>query len=130
MIIGPRPEDPRFVDSTDELHRTVFAAIPGITGAAQLAFANEAASIPSDGAGEHYRAAVLPSKLEVDAAYLDHRSWKIDAWILVQTIATALGRPPDPSAVRRRLGLAATQGLGSGVVGAVSRKPRPDSGGD
>ena len=105
VIIGPRPEDPRFVDLSQELHRTVFTATPGITGAAQLAFANEAASLRGDDAGEQYRAAILPAKLEIDAAYLDRRSMYLDAWILVQTIATAAGRPPDPMAVRRHLGL-------------------------
>ena len=31
-LVGPRPEDPRYVDLTDPLHAAVFGARPGITG--------------------------------------------------------------------------------------------------
>src|SRR4051794_36845870 len=31
-LVGPRPEDPRYIDPSDPIHRAVFAALPGITG--------------------------------------------------------------------------------------------------
>ncbi len=40
-VVGPRPEDPRYVDWSDPLHRFVFSARPGITGPSQIAFRHE-----------------------------------------------------------------------------------------
>lgn len=40
-IVGPRPEDPRYVDLPNGLHRFVFLATPGITGPAAIAFQDE-----------------------------------------------------------------------------------------
>ena len=41
-LVGPRPEDPAYVDLADPLHRRVFSAKPGITGLAQLEYHDEA----------------------------------------------------------------------------------------
>jgi lipopolysaccharide/colanic/teichoic acid biosynthesis glycosyltransferase len=103
LLVGPRPEDPRFVDLSDPLHREVFMAMPGITGAAQLAYVNEAELLDSDDPDRHYRKEILPHKLELDAAYLRRRSPNLDAWILVQTILAAVGRPPSRDAIEARL---------------------------
>jgi lipopolysaccharide/colanic/teichoic acid biosynthesis glycosyltransferase len=103
-LVGPRPEDPRYVDLSDPLHRLVFQARPGITGLAQLLHIDEAASIdPVDPDGS-YRTRVLPPKLRLDAAYLSQRSARLDLWILVQTLAAVAGRGPDALTVSRRLG--------------------------
>ncbi len=40
-FVGPRPEDPRYVDLTLPLHRQVFTAPPGIAGLTQLVYADE-----------------------------------------------------------------------------------------
>jgi lipopolysaccharide/colanic/teichoic acid biosynthesis glycosyltransferase len=104
-LIGPRPEDPRFVDLEDPLHRRVFTARPGITGPTQLLYVDEAAIIDPVDPERHYREEILPAKVRLDAAYLDRRSLSLDLWILGQTIATILGRGPTPEVVRSRLGL-------------------------
>src|SRR3954464_1495825 len=78
-LVGPRPEDPRYVDRADALHRVVFAARPGITGPTALEYRDEearlaaaaldraradgrdqATEIDIDGA---YRETILPAKL-------------------------------------------------------------------
>ena len=41
LLVGPRPEDPRYVVTGDPLHQEVFAALPGITGPTALAYRNE-----------------------------------------------------------------------------------------
>ena len=91
-LVGPRPEDPTFVDLTDPLHRKVFAAKPGITGLAQLRFHDEAALLDGDDAEGRYRMEILPAKLRLDEEYLDHRSLWLDVRILARTAATVLGR--------------------------------------
>ena len=91
-LVGPRPEDPAFVDVTKPDHRRVFAARPGITGLAQLAFHDEARLLSGPDAERRYRDEVLPAKLRLDLEYLDRRSTRLDIEILLRTLATVLGR--------------------------------------
>ncbi len=90
-LVGPRPEDPAYVDLADPLHRRVFSARPGITGLAQLAFHDEARHLVGPDAERRYREEILPAKLRLDAEYLDRRSTKLDIEILVRTVRTVLG---------------------------------------
>jgi lipopolysaccharide/colanic/teichoic acid biosynthesis glycosyltransferase len=107
-LVGPRPEDPRFVDLSDELHRRVFTTRPGMTGLAQLVHLDEGATIDPADPERSYRDRVLPAKLEVDAAYLNRRTSGLDLWILVQTLAAVLGHGPDHRTLSRRLGIPLT----------------------
>jgi lipopolysaccharide/colanic/teichoic acid biosynthesis glycosyltransferase len=91
-LVGPRPEDPEFVDLTDPLHRRVFAARPGITGLAQLAFHDEARRLGGPDAELRYREEILPAKLRLDAEYLDRRTTQLDLRILYRTVRTVLGK--------------------------------------
>jgi lipopolysaccharide/colanic/teichoic acid biosynthesis glycosyltransferase len=92
-LVGPRPEDPRFVDLARPLHRLVFTATPGIAGLAQLVFADEATRLNGADPEAIYRDEILPAKLEIDALYLRRRSARLDLWILAQTPLAVLGRP-------------------------------------
>jgi lipopolysaccharide/colanic/teichoic acid biosynthesis glycosyltransferase len=89
-LVGPRPEDPSFVDLSDPLHRRVFSAKPGITGLAQLGFHDEANRLVGPDAEKRYRDEILPAKLRLDAAYLDRRTTLLDLQILAQTVRTVL----------------------------------------
>jgi len=89
-LVGPRPEDPVYVDLSDPLHRRVFSARPGITGLAQLEFHDEAGLLIGPDAERRYRQEILPAKLRLDAAYLDHQSTLLDLRILLKTIRTVL----------------------------------------
>jgi lipopolysaccharide/colanic/teichoic acid biosynthesis glycosyltransferase len=97
-LVGPRPEDPRFVDLADPLHREVFSARPGLTGLTQLVFVDEAKAIDAANPEGHYRDVILPAKLRLDAAYLRNRTTRLDLWILAQTPRAILGRPVEPPA--------------------------------
>lgn len=106
-LVGPRPEDPRYVDLTDPLHARVFGALPGITGPTAVAHRDEESilataateiavaegrTVPTpDDLERTYRERILPAKLAMDADYLDHRSWRGDIDILWATIS---GRTP------------------------------------
>ncbi len=107
-LVGPRPEDPRYVDQGDPLHREVFSARPGMTGPTAIAFRDEEALLATEaravaaeeGAArptiEHleraYRERILPRKLAIDAAYLRTRSWRGDVAIIGRTIGLVLRR--------------------------------------
>ncbi len=90
-LVGPRPEDPAFVDLSDPLHRRVFSARPGITGLAQLEFHDEAVRLDGPDAERIYREEILPAKLQLDASYLDSASTLLDLRILIRTIRAVLG---------------------------------------
>lgn len=89
-LVGPRPENPLFVDLSDPLHRRVFSARPGITGLAQLEFHDEAERLAGTDAERRYREEILPVKLRLDAAYLDQRTTLLDLKILLRTVCTVL----------------------------------------
>jgi lipopolysaccharide/colanic/teichoic acid biosynthesis glycosyltransferase len=92
-LVGPRPEDPRFVDLDRPLHREVFTTTPGIAGLTQLVYHDEGLLL--DGASDpdaHYREEILPHKVAIDAAYLRNRSTSLDLWILAHTPLVLLGR--------------------------------------
>jgi lipopolysaccharide/colanic/teichoic acid biosynthesis glycosyltransferase len=91
-LVGPRPEDPQFVDWSDQRHRRVFTAKPGITGLAQLEFHDEARQLAGSDVEDRYRRDILPAKLQLDLMYLDQQSTALDLKILVRTIRTLLRR--------------------------------------
>jgi lipopolysaccharide/colanic/teichoic acid biosynthesis glycosyltransferase len=91
-LVGPRPEDPRFVDWSNPLHRTVFSARPGITGPAQIRFRREEELVPRVGLEDAYVTRILPAKLALDAEYLSRRSLRLDLSILGRTVLAVVRR--------------------------------------
>jgi lipopolysaccharide/colanic/teichoic acid biosynthesis glycosyltransferase len=108
-LVGPRPEDPRFVDWDDPLHALVFRALPGITGPTALAFRDEelmlaeaaVARARANGRTEAdlkdieqaYREGILPRKLAMDADYLQDRSIRSDLAVIARTLMAIAGKP-------------------------------------
>jgi lipopolysaccharide/colanic/teichoic acid biosynthesis glycosyltransferase len=108
LLVGPRPEDPRYVDLTNPIHAQVFAAPPGITSPAALAYRDEervlgaAAARLAAEAGRTaalatdleraYREIVQPKKLQLDLEYLRARSLGTDVRIIARTIGQVLPR--------------------------------------
>jgi lipopolysaccharide/colanic/teichoic acid biosynthesis glycosyltransferase len=111
-LVGPRPEDPRYVDLDDPLHARVFSAVPGITGPTALAYREEEtiladaarelarthgrADATPDDVDRAYREVVLPAKLASDAGYLSARSTRTDLALLGMTIGQVLRRTDRP----------------------------------
>ena len=89
-LVGPRPEDPAYVDLSDPLHRRVFSAKPGITGLAQLEYHDEADRLVGPDAERRYREEILPAKLTLDAEYLDRQTTLLDLQILLRTVRIML----------------------------------------
>jgi lipopolysaccharide/colanic/teichoic acid biosynthesis glycosyltransferase len=102
LLVGPRPEDPRYVDLADPLHARVFGAKPGITGPTAIAYRDEESVLAAaaldvaraDGRDaataadldRAYRETILPAKLALDAAYLDQRSATGDLRLILKTL--------------------------------------------
>ncbi len=85
-LVGPRPEDPRYVALYTSEQRQVLEVRPGITSAASLAYRQEERMLVGPDWERVYCAEVLPAKLEADLAYLSRRTFLSDFWLIVQTI--------------------------------------------
>ena len=91
-LVGPRPEDPRFVAGHPEDFEHILAVRPGVTGYSQIAFAQESRILDDEDPVTHYVDRLLPQKLAMDRMYADHRSLLIDLKVLFWTTAAVLMR--------------------------------------
>ncbi|MCG3209566.1 MAG: hypothetical protein FOGNACKC_03193 [Anaerolineae bacterium] len=92
-LVGPRPEDPRYVQWYTTEQRQLLSVRPGITSAASLAFKDEETLLQSDNWERVYRDQVLPHKLALDLAYMQQRTVGADLRLILRTIA-AVARGP------------------------------------
>ncbi len=92
-LVGPRPEDPKYVALYTPEQRAVLAVRPGITGPAVLRFIDEEAILRGGDPETGYVRDVMPRKLAVDLEYVRHASFAGDLRILGRTLLTVLGRP-------------------------------------
>lgn len=94
-LVGPRPEDPRYVEAYTVEQREVLAVRPGMTCLAFLRFGHEQAYIeraqPTD--VEHfYLTEVLPEKLAIELQYVHGWSFWGDLGIMARTIMSLFSR--------------------------------------
>ncbi len=87
-LIGWRPEDPRYLNTFNE---TILATKPGLIGLATLWDIDEGAMLAdSQDPDLDYEQKILPNKRALETFYAEHKNWKLDLWILKQTILTLL----------------------------------------
>jgi lipopolysaccharide/colanic/teichoic acid biosynthesis glycosyltransferase len=91
-LVGPRPEDPSFVDLRSKKHREILRVRPGITGLSQLAFARESEVLDPDDRVGHYITVIFPQKLALDALYASRQSAYMDMAILAWTVFAVVTR--------------------------------------
>lgn len=84
-LVGPRPEDPRYLKYYTPAQRAVLAYAPGMTGAASIAFRHEEEFLHGPAFEETYIRRVLPAKLDLELAYLQRRTFWTDLEILART---------------------------------------------
>jgi lipopolysaccharide/colanic/teichoic acid biosynthesis glycosyltransferase len=94
-VVGPRPEDPRYVAGYSAEQWIVLSVRPGMTSVAFLYFGDEQAYIERrnpDDVDLFYRREVLPLKLSIEMEYL--RSWSLgsDFSVIARTVAGLLSR--------------------------------------
>lgn len=98
-LVGPRPEDPRYVDLYTPAQRRVLEVRPGITSPASLRFRAEERLLAGVDWESTYINAIMPLKLSLELEYLAHRSFWTDLGILWRTILAVLwpwtGGPPE-----------------------------------
>ncbi len=85
-LVGPRPEDPRYVAFYTPQQRHVLSVRPGITSPASVRFRHEEEMLEGEYWEHMYREELLPAKIEIEMAYLERRSVWRDLGIVAQTV--------------------------------------------
>jgi len=91
-LVGPRPEDPKYVAMYTPEQRSVLAVRPGMTGPAVLDFIDEEELLRGGDAESTYVTKVMPQKLEADLRYVQSASFGGDMRIIGRTLATIVAR--------------------------------------
>jgi lipopolysaccharide/colanic/teichoic acid biosynthesis glycosyltransferase len=91
-LIGPRPEDPKFVAERFDDYVDILSVRPGVTGLSQIAFAEESAILSRVDPLEHYRTRIFPQKIRLDRMYAQAPTLRMDLSILFWTCAAVLLR--------------------------------------
>jgi lipopolysaccharide/colanic/teichoic acid biosynthesis glycosyltransferase len=85
-LVGPRPEDPRYVALYTPEQRRILSTRPGMTSAASLAYRHEEELLSGPDWERVYREEVMPAKLAIDLEYLSRRSVWSDLVLILRTI--------------------------------------------
>jgi lipopolysaccharide/colanic/teichoic acid biosynthesis glycosyltransferase len=89
-LVGPRPEDPHYVELYSDEDRSVLAVRPGVTSLAALLYRDEERLLVGEGWERVYVEQVMPAKLAIDRAYVERQSLKLDLKILAATALSPL----------------------------------------
>jgi lipopolysaccharide/colanic/teichoic acid biosynthesis glycosyltransferase len=97
-LVGPRPEDPRYVERYSAEQRRLLTVAPGLTSPATIAYQHEEAILAGYADPERaYVEDVLPAKLAVDLEWLDRRTMLGDVRVLVATVRSVPGKGHGPT---------------------------------
>ena len=85
-LVGPRPEDPRYVALYTPEQRRVLAVPPGITSPASIRYRSEEQMLTGPDWESQYVNVILPDKLRIELEYLQHRTFFSDLRIILETV--------------------------------------------
>jgi len=91
-LVGPRPEDPEFVEYYSDEQLEVLSVRPGITSLASVIYADEEKMLHVDNVADTYLRSILPKKLRLDLIYVRNQSLLLDLDILVRTFMILIPR--------------------------------------
>ena len=92
-LVGPRPEDPRYVERYSADQRRLLSVAPGLTSPATIAYQHEEAILAGYADPERaYVDEVLPAKLALDLEWLNGRTMLGDVRVLVATVRSVFGK--------------------------------------
>jgi lipopolysaccharide/colanic/teichoic acid biosynthesis glycosyltransferase len=91
-VVGPRPEEPAFVELQKQAYSDICKVKPGITGLSQLTFARESEILDPENRVIDYVERVLPQKVRLDQMYAERRSARMDLRIVLGTIFVTVFR--------------------------------------
>jgi lipopolysaccharide/colanic/teichoic acid biosynthesis glycosyltransferase len=93
VLVGPRPEVPRYVARYTPEQRRVLQLVPGITDLASIVFREEATLLARAADPEAaYVHLVVPEKIRINLAYAARAGFVADVRVILNTLAALLGR--------------------------------------
>jgi lipopolysaccharide/colanic/teichoic acid biosynthesis glycosyltransferase len=98
-IVGPRPEDPRYVAHYTPEQRRVLSVRPGMASPAFIKYRHEEELLAVAGNDwEHvYLTRILPDKLRMDLEYIEQQSFLFDLAVLAQAALSLFERNEAPT---------------------------------
>ena len=84
-LVGPRPEDPRYVALYNPEQRRILEVLPGITSAASIYYRHEEQMLSGLNWEISYIQNVMPEKLRMDLDYLEQSNFFSDLILLWRT---------------------------------------------
>ena len=92
-LVGPRPEDPKYVAYYTAEQRKALSVLPGVASSAAVQFRHEEAilaDVPADQLDQVYLQEVLPKKLALDLEYVENKSLLLDIKVLYGAVTAVL----------------------------------------
>lgn len=91
-IVGPRPEDPRYVALYTPEQREVLKVRPGITSPASVEYRSEAELLSGQDWETKYVNEVMPAKLAIDLQYVQNTGIGYDLRVILRTVFAVITR--------------------------------------
>ncbi|MEN6556424.1 MAG: sugar transferase [Anaerolineaceae bacterium] len=92
-IVGPRPEDPKFVQNwPPDVREEILSIRPGITSPASVIYHDEETMLKGSGFMDAYLLKILPDKLRLDQLYVQNRTFVTDMDVIAMTAIVFLPR--------------------------------------
>lgn len=85
-LIGPRPEDPKYVAIYTPEQCQVLSVRPGLTSRASVFYREEETHLQGDDWEETYKNQILPRKLTAELSYLEKRTFWTDLLLIIKTL--------------------------------------------
>ena len=103
-LVGPRPEDPRYLVEYPEKDRSrIFSVRPGLTNPAMIHFRHEEVMLAEAGGDqeETYCRVHIPNRLRMDLEYIESQSFWLDLSILARAFISLFTPAGRSSSTRR-----------------------------
>lgn len=91
-LVGPRPEDPRYVAYYTPEQRRVLGIRPGITSPASLIYRDESSLLAGANSEQVYISQILPKKLAIELEYLPRYGFWNDLGVIFRTVWAVVAR--------------------------------------
>jgi lipopolysaccharide/colanic/teichoic acid biosynthesis glycosyltransferase len=85
-LVGPRPEDPRYVERYTPEQRAILQHRPGITSMASLTYRNEEQLLSGPDWEQTYVDVIMPAKLDIDLDYASRANLLTDIGVILRTV--------------------------------------------
>jgi len=89
-LVGPRPEDPRYVAMYTPEQRRILDFLPGLTSAASIRYRDEEQLLTGPDWERTYIDVVMPEKIRIDVEYLERRSLLGDVRLIAETLLAVI----------------------------------------